>query len=56
MEKQLRQRLITEYVKVESYWWVPPRMRDSLSCCLTTNQEFATDPEDKPTSRGGDGV
>jgi len=38
------QRLITEFIEVKERLWVPPRLRN----------EFATDLEDKPTSRGGD--
>jgi len=40
-----RQRLITEFIKVRSYWWVPPSERD----------EFTTVPEHKPAREGGGG-
>ena len=37
-----RQRLITEFIKVRSYWWVPPSERG----------EFTTDPEHKEGEGG----
>ena len=51
-----KQRRLTDFIEVKERLWVPPRVRDSLSCCLTTNQGFASDPEDKTGDKEGDEV